>query len=185
MSNSNENNMLSLQTPTANMIWTRYHPYMAGMDLPDNQVVRANKYKHYLFEEEDRFWEYSAVNRPTYGNCLSCWKSGPLSKTCNECPGKHCAYHQLFYVISSKENVYLDAESIAKTIGKGHEVARADRTVEEIEYDKFEINVELFLAKYDPEGIKKKYEICNTVLEYFGGNGYEHCTTIQSYWFRK
>ena len=158
---------------------------MAGIDLPDNQVIRASRDKHYLHKEEYNFCRHSNVNRPTYGNCLLCWKSGPLSKVCDECPGRHCAYHQLFYVTTCGRDVYLDAESISKVMRKGHEVAKADQKIDEIKYDRFEINVELFLAKCNPDGCKEMDELSDIVLQFFGGDGYGHCSNVQTCWYHR
>ena len=170
-SNWDQDAIKDSEISSSEMIWKSYKPTMKGQYLPSDEVVRAKTHKHYLFEEQEHFLEYSNVSRPTYGNCLGCWKSGPLSKICNECEGKHCAYQEFYYVNKyTNGDIYLDAESILQVMLKGHEVARADRNVNKIKaYDKFEITIELFLNKYDPKGTKQYDELFEVVQEFFWG----------------
>jgi hypothetical protein len=104
----------------------KYTPDQEGQDIEDKDVVRPMNHR-WCFKggEETSTWKVNSWARyPTYGSCEFCKKSGPVGKTCNECPILEIEPR---YVILIDRNKILDSITLAQMLNQGHETAKADR----------------------------------------------------------
>ena len=115
------------------IIVRNYAPDQEGMDIREEDVIRAGNGKYYSNEEIPQFSRKSAARCPTYGNCKVCWKSGPVGKRCNyiTCTGNRGAIYVVTYVLDDTRGKRhtMDAENLATLVHRPHEVAKADGTM--------------------------------------------------------
>ena len=86
-------------------------------DIREADVVRSENNRWFTTKEKERFYLKSTAQRPTYGSCHGCFKSGPVGKKCNECEGQ---YDVMIY-----NHRIIDSENLAKMAETGQEVAKA------------------------------------------------------------
>ena len=105
-----------------------YRVEQAGQPIDECQVVRAANGKFFGRDEPARFHLLSSARCPTYGNCNSCWRSGPLNMQCNYCNDDRKGYSYLYLNNGGGKRI-LDAEYFAHLmeLGNDHVVALADR----------------------------------------------------------
>jgi hypothetical protein len=109
-------------------IVTTYRVEQAGQPIDECQVVRATNGRFFGRDEPARFRVLSSASCPTYGNCTSCWRSGPLNMQCIYCNNDGKVYSYLWLSHGGGVRI-LDAEYFAHLMGRGddHVVALADR----------------------------------------------------------
>ena len=108
-------------------IVVNYTDDQEGLPIRDEDVIRAENGMWYTEEEERKFKNKSRAHCPTYGNCLNCLKCGPVGKTCNECDSIFAEYFIAFIWTRDGYSRIADAEYVARVVGKGSEIALADR----------------------------------------------------------
>ena len=92
-------------------------------DILDEDVVRPENHKWVdKNEDENRYKEKSTMRCPTYGTCEECWRSGPTGKACMDCGQRS------HYMMTQYRGTIIDSQTLAEYLGKGHEVAKANRT---------------------------------------------------------
>ena len=112
-------------------IVTEYREGQDGQPIKECQVVRADNGRFYRADEPTSFSILSRARCPTYGNCNSCYRSGPLNMCCRFCNDATKGYAIMFVyhpVLHCKRRI-VDAEYFAHLtkLTDDHVVALADR----------------------------------------------------------
>ena len=152
--------MTSLVDEHNEKIYTRviknYDDTQQGQDIRDEDVVNARSVnvsgepRYYVgrsyHELEQKFAVRSNAYAPTYGNCMSCYMSGPLNMIC-DCSREETGIHQTGYTIMyskygnpkpyMSETRIIDTEWLASIMGKGHKKAKAEREIKTTKTRKF------------------------------------------------
>ena len=122
-----------------------YDESQAGLDIKMEDVVNARRMNN---NGNDRFYEgdyitdliphfnkLSNTGCSMYGNCKGCYASGPVGKVCicsvERQPGSRYGYCVIYRKpggIGSSPRL-IDAEFFSRIMGRGHEMAKADRKV--------------------------------------------------------
>jgi hypothetical protein len=110
-----------------------YTDDQAGQAIREEDTIRARNGKWYTQEEIDHFPKRSSPRCPTYGNCFSCFSSGPVARRCPCCKDvtDDWTFYQVVFVgTTSGVKCIMDAEFLARFFldqeGR-HEGALADR----------------------------------------------------------
>ena len=87
--------------------------------------------RFHRIDEPCRFRTLSSARCPTYGNCNSCYRLGPLNMRCHHCNDakKGSALMFMIHPYNRAEERILDVEYFANLVGvaNNHKVALADR----------------------------------------------------------
>ncbi len=102
-----------------------------GKDIRDEDVVRPSNHRHTeQGKDETHTWKEKSQSRcPTYGSCNMCYTCGPVGMLCKKCrqPDQGGSYEQIYKILFYQQCV-LDSITIAKMVGAGQHIAKADRT---------------------------------------------------------
>lgn len=113
---------------TPRRIVVGYTEDQEGQEIRNDDTIRASNGRWYKDDEIKRFRDRSTGVCPTYGNCVGCFKCGPVGKKCDECIDPQKGYAVIFMITMSGDKRIIDAEYLARMSRKGQEIAKADRT---------------------------------------------------------
>jgi hypothetical protein len=130
--------------PTPGVFWVASQPKFAAwpyivvnkerrMDGPIQEVDVVRPINHmYTVKGVDNPIEWkrkSSMRCPTYGNCVSCLRSGPVGMACGFCNEKSAGYKCL-YIFQYGGRQWIDAQWFAeKLFRNGHVTVMANRRV--------------------------------------------------------
>ena len=108
-----------------------YRAKKAGQPIDKGQVVRAANGRFYRIDEPRSFQTLSNARCPTFGNCNSYYRSGPLNMWCSYC-NDACKGFEFVHIVHPQlrnQKRIIDAEYFVHLMGVGndHQVALADR----------------------------------------------------------
>ena len=136
---------IKLSTMKNSVLQQRFH------DLPEvSPIVGADP--HILL--------YPPKTVPTYGNCVSCFKAGPLQVGCNECEGGREGPTGHFhvtcqYMAMRNENRYIyNAKWLAEMMGRPTELCRTGLFEPSLSVHPFRLRIDtirMLLLKKDPD----------------------------------
>ena len=117
--------------PSQQTILLGYTEDQYDKNIRTEDVVRAKGF-FYTEDEIKGFHEKSRAKAPTYGNCVNCWKCGPLAAKCSDCEREGATgYYSKMYAwrneIPNTERYLIDAEYLAEWVGQGQEIPKANR----------------------------------------------------------
>jgi len=95
--------------------------------IADEDVIHAENGKYYTRKEQKAFPLKSIGRCPTYGNCMRCYRSGPMNKACEVCKLAHADEQIQYSALFWRGYRLIDADYWAIRLGLGHEPAKANR----------------------------------------------------------
>ena len=153
----------------------------------DRDVVRPLNHKWCLESAAEVLtWQCKSTGRcPTYGSCTLCYRSGLVGK--RRLMHNDFTYKVIWYRHHSDKRYILDSKFLAEMIGKGHEIALANRTqawraipTEKLSYPALEAAI-----KYDYQNMEygkeeQKWMISEAYFRVV--NTYNHIDKPEGYW---
>ena len=102
-----------------------------GKDIQEKDVIRP---RNKVFEERGEYTtnrfdhSNSSLCCPTYGNCPTCFNSGPVNKFCSKCNNAECGYVVMYWpYLKESDARIVDAQFLSNYFDAEHENAKADR----------------------------------------------------------
>ena len=144
--------------------------YNEGNDIREEDIASAANCKWVTQEDQKIITRKSTMLTPTYGTCADCFCSGPTGKDCTECNNGSK------YKVTIFDDTVLDSQTLAEFMGKGHEVAKADRAqnwwttpTQRIGYDYMRIGIKRIYQDMEDRDARKVLvsDKCQEFLKFY------------------